>query len=93
MPTYITLYNYKGPIEGGGAERFKKVNEIVAEEKGEIQQVYGLLGPYDAVAVSKFPDNRAAMKSAARVGNLINAQTITMAAVDQEDFVKLLGEL
>ena len=93
MPTYVTLYNYKGPIEGGGPERFKKVTEIAAQEKGDILQVYGLLGPYDAVAVSRFPDNQAAMKAAARVGNLINAQTITMAAVDQEDFLKLLGEL
>ena len=93
MPTYITLYNYKGPVKGGGPERFKKVNEIVAEEKGEVQQVYGLLGPYDAIAVSKFPDNRAAMKSAARVGNLINANTLTMAAIDQQDFIKLLSEL
>ena len=93
MPTYVTLYNYKGPIEGGGPERFKKVAEIAAEEKGEILQVYGLLGPYDAIAVSKFPDNQAAMKAAARIGNLINAQTITMAAVDQDDFIKLLSEL
>lgn len=93
MPTYITLYNYKGPVKGGGPDRFKKVNEIAAEEKGQIQQIYGLLGPYDAIAIGKFPDNRAAMKSAARVGNLINAQTVTMAAVDQEEFLKLLSEL
>jgi uncharacterized protein with GYD domain len=93
MPTYVTLYNYKGPVSGGGPERFKKVSEVVAEEKGEILQVYGLLGPYDAIAVGNFPDNQAAMKAAARVGNLINAQTITMPAVDQEDFLKLLSEL
>ena len=93
MPTYVTLYNYRGPISGGGPERFKKVNEIVAEQKGEVLQVYGLLGPYDAIAISKFPDNQAAMKAAARVGNLISAQTITMAAVEQEGFIKILGEL
>jgi uncharacterized protein with GYD domain len=93
MPTYITLYNYRGPVEGAGPERFKKVTEIAAEEQGEILQIYGLLGPYDAVALTKFPDNRAALKAAARVGNLINAQTLTMAAVDQDDFLKLLSEV
>ena len=93
MPAYVTLYNYKGPVEGGGPERFKKVTEIVAEENGEILQVYGLLGPYDAVSISEFPDNTAALKAAAKVGNLINAQTITMAAVDQADFLKLLSEV
>ena len=93
MPTFITLFNYIGPIKGGGPERFKKVNEVVAEEKGEILKVYGLLGPYDIIAVFHFPDTRAAMKSAARVGNLISAKTTTMAALDQEEFIKLLGEL
>ena len=93
MPAYVTLYNSRGPVEGGGPERFKKVTEIVADENGEILQVYGLLGPYDAVAIGKFPDNTAALKAAARVGNLINAQTLTMAAIEGEDFLKLLSEV
>ena len=93
MPTYVTLYNYKGPVSGGGPERFKKVSEVVAEEKGEILQVYGLLGPYDAIAVGNFPDNQAAMKAAARVGNLINAQTNTLAAVEGKDFLQILSEI
>ena len=93
MPAYVTLYNYRGPVEGGGPERFKKVAEIVAEENGEILQVYGLLGPHDAVSISKFPDNTAALKAAARVGKLINAQTLTMAAIDREDFLQLLSEV
>ena len=46
-------------------------------------QVYGLLGPYDIVSVAKFPGNTAAMKAAARVGNLINAKTLTMPAVER----------
>jgi uncharacterized protein with GYD domain len=93
MPAYVTLYNYRGPVEGGGPERFKRITEIAAEEKGEILKVYGLLGPYDAVSITRFPDNQAALKAAARIGKLINAQTITMAAVEQEDFLKLLSEV
>ena len=93
MPTYVTLYNYRGPVEGAGPERFKKVTEIAAEENGEILQVYGLLGPYDALALTKFPGNQAALKAAARVGNLINAKTLTMPAVDQEDFLRLISEV
>jgi len=93
MPTYVTLYNYTGSIKGGGPERFEKLKQIVAEEKGEILHVYGLLGAYDVLSVSEFPDNRAAMKAAARVGNLINAKTNTMAAVELDDFLKLLTEV
>jgi uncharacterized protein with GYD domain len=93
MPTYVTLYNYTGPIKGGGPERFEKVRQIVAEEKGEILHVYGLLGAYDALSVSEFPDNRAALRAAARVGNLMSAKTNTMAAVERDEFLKLLSEL
>jgi uncharacterized protein with GYD domain len=93
MPTYVTLYNYTGPIKSGGPERFEKVKQIVAEEKGKILHVYGLLGAYDFLAVAEFPDNRAAMKSAAKVGNLISAKTNTMGAIEVDDFLKLISEL
>jgi uncharacterized protein with GYD domain len=93
MPTYVTLYNYTAPIKGGGPERFEKIKQIAAEQKGEILHVYGLLGAYDILSVSEFPDNRAAMKAIARIGNLVGAKTNTMAALERDDFLKLLTEL
>jgi uncharacterized protein with GYD domain len=93
MPVYITMYKYTGSIEGGGPERFKKAQQIVADENGEILHVYGLLGAYDIMSVAKFPNNRCAMKAAAKIGNMISAQTHTMAALEQDDFLQLLTEL
>ena len=93
MQAYVTLYKYKGPVKGGGPERFEKVKEIVADEKGRILNIYGLLGNYDALSVAEFPDNRTAMRAALRVGNLINAQTNTMAAVEGDDFLHIMSEL
>jgi len=93
MPTYVTLYTYTGAIKGGGPDRFEKVKQIAAEEKGKILSVYGLLGAYDVLAVGEFPDNEAAMKAVARIGNLIGAKSNTMAALDRDAFIKLLGEL
>ncbi len=93
MQAYVTLYKYKGPIKGGGPERFEKVKEIVADEKGRILKIYGLLGNYDALSVAEFPDNRTAMRAALRVGNLIDAQTNTMAAVEGEDFLQIMSKL
>lgn len=93
MAKYLTLFNYTGAIEGGGPERFAKAQRIVAEENGEILQVYGLLGAYDIAAVVECPDNRAAMKAAAKIGNLIGARTHTMPAVERDDFLQLLAEL
>lgn len=93
MPSYVTLFKYRGSIEGGGPERFAKARQIAAEENSEILHVYGLLGAYDIMAVVDCPDNRVAMKFAAKVGNLINASTQTMPAVERDDFIQLLTEL
>ncbi len=81
------------PRKGGGIERFDKVRQIVADEKGRILHLYGLLGAYDALSVAEFPDNRTAMRAAARIGNLISAQTNTMAAVEGDDFLQILSAL
>ena len=70
-----------------------KLHQVQIKLPGEILNVYGLLGAYDVLAVAEFPDNRAAMKASARVGNLIGAKTNTMAAVERDDFLKLLTEL
>ena len=93
MQAYITLYTYSGPVKGGGPDRFEKVKQIVADEEGKILYLYGLLGAYDAMSVAEFPDNRSAMRASVRVGNLINAQTNTLAAVEGKDFLKILSEV
>jgi uncharacterized protein with GYD domain len=93
MAKYITLFRYRSSIEGGGPERFAEAQQIMAEEGGRILQVYGLLGAYDILAVTEGSDNRSAMKAAAKVGNLINASTHTMPAIERDDFLQLLTEL
>ncbi len=93
MATFITLYRFNGPIKGGGPERFKKFNGIVEEVGGKMLRFHGLMGPYDVFTACDFPDTRTAMKASARIGNLINAQTLTMPALEQEDFLQLLSEV
>jgi len=93
MHAYVSLCRYKGPVMNSGRERFEKVKNILADEKGGIPHLYGLLGEYDPLSVAEFPDNRSAMRAALRIGNLINAPTNTPAAVEGEDFLEILGEL
>ena len=45
------------------------------------------------MAVGEFPDNRAAMKAAAKTGGIINASSNTMPAIERDDFLQLLSEL
>ena len=93
MATYVTLYKFNGPIKGGGPERFGTFNGIVEEEGGKIERFHGLMGPWDVITLCSYPDNRAAMKAAGRIGNLINAQTLTMPALEKDDFLQLLTEV
>jgi len=93
MAKYVTLYNYRSAIAGGGPERFKEVQKIVAAEQGEIHAVYGLLGAYDIVAIGEFPTPEAAMKAAAKISNLIGASSQTMPAVELEDFLRIVSEV
>ncbi len=93
MATYVTLCKYQGPIKGGGPDRFKKVQEVVEKEGGKILHVWGLLGAYDLVSIGEFPDNACAMECMAKVGNIINASTQTMPAMERDDFLQLLTRL
>lgn len=93
MAMFVTLMKYTGTISGGGPQRYAKVQEIAKELGGQITQVYGLLGPWDVMAVSEYPDTRAAMEASARIGNLIGAQGQTMAAVDRDAFLDILTKL
>jgi uncharacterized protein with GYD domain len=93
MAMYVTLFKYTGPIKGGGPERFKKVQEIVAAENGKIHSVYGLLGAWDVVSIGEFSDTATAMRAVAKIGNLIGAQSHTMPAVERDEFLNLLAGL
>lgn len=93
MQAYVSLFKYKGPVKGGGPERFEKVKQIVANEKGRVLHIYGLLGEFDALLIAEFQGNRAALRAALRIGNLINAQTNTLAAVEGNDFLQILSEI
>ncbi|MGA7272699.1 MAG: GYD domain-containing protein [Acidimicrobiia bacterium] len=93
MAKYVTLFKYSGAIEGGGPDRFAKVQQIAAAENCEILSVYGLLGHYDVLAIVECPDDRTAMKVAAKTANLIGANSETMPAVDRDNFLQLLTEL
>lgn len=93
MAKYVSLFKYTGSIEGGGPERFAKAQQIVGAEDCEIVAVYGLLGGYDILAVVECPDNRAAAKISAKIGNLIGARSQTMPAIERDDFLQLLTEL
>lgn len=93
MPKFLTLYRFQRPVKGGGEERFRKFSALMEKEGGRILAFHGLLGIYDVMVLAEYPDTRAAAKGAAAVGNLITAESTTLPALEQEDFLQLLAEL
>ena len=62
-------------------EKFKKVIE---GEGGELVDTFAVMGPWDFLALVKYPDNEAAFRALAKIGKLevIKTETFPIEKVD-----------
>ena len=74
----------------GNPERIKEVNKEVEAMGAKILAQYAVLGPYDFVNIVEAPNNEAVSKVAIALGSRGTLQTMTMAAMDVDDFVASL---
>lgn len=74
-------------------KRIKEVNEEIAQKYG-VKVIYQFLvmGPYDFVNVVEAPDNSAVVKMAVELGSRGTVQTITMPAIEAEEFINLMSK-
>ena len=68
-------------------ERFKK---LIEEEGGVLEETFALMGPWDFLAIVKYPDNAAAFRALAKIGKLEVIKTETFPIEKVEVFVKTL---
>ena len=68
-------------------ERFKK---LIEEEGGVLEETFALMGPWDFLALVKYPDNAAAFRALAKIGKLEVIKTETFPIEKVEVFVKSL---
>jgi len=71
-------------------KRIKEVNKEVEAMGAKILAQYAVLGPYDFINIIEAPSNEAISKVAVTLGARGTLQTMTMAAMDVDDFVKSL---
>ncbi|HEU0335307.1 MAG TPA: GYD domain-containing protein [Gaiellaceae bacterium] len=93
MFTYVGLIQLtpEGREELGKApEYLEKIRQIVAEEGGTIEDVFAIMGPWDFVAIVKYPDNETAFRVLAKIGKLEVVKTETFPAEPVELFLKAL---
>ena len=93
MPIYVmltTLTDEGRKTIKEKPERIKEVNQEVEAMGAKLMAQYALLGPYDFVNILDAPNNEAISKLAVELGSRGTLQTLTMAAVDIDDFIASL---
>jgi Uncharacterized conserved protein len=68
-------------------ERIKEVNKEVEAMGAKILAQYAVLGPYDFVNIVEASTSEAVSKVAIVLGSRGTLQTMTMAAMDVDDFI------
>lgn len=96
MAKYIIL----SKITSEGLETLKENPRRIKEVNDEIAQKYGVkviyqflvMGPYDFVNIVEAHDNSSVIKMAVELGSRGTVQTITMPAIEAEEFIKLMSK-
>ncbi len=68
--------------------RIKEVNQEVEAMGAKILAQYALLGPYDFVNILEAPDSNVIARIAMELSSRGTLQTMTMAAMTLEEFIK-----
>src|SRR5215469_16700720 len=71
-------------------EYLEKFREIVKEEGGVLEDTYAVMGPWDFIALVKYPDNAAAFRALAKIGKLEVVKTETFPIEKVSVFVESL---
>ena len=94
------MFTYVGLIEltPEGRELFEKAPEylekfrtIIKEEGGILEDTFAVMGPWDFLALVKYPDNAAAFRALAKIGQLEVVKTETFPVEKVEEFFKVLA--
>lgn len=87
MSVYLTFFNYTP--EGAAAISSRRTDEakkIIKKEKGKFISAYGVMGPYDAMIIAEYPNEKAATKAIIELCRLLGAKSHTMTAIPIEEF-------
>lgn len=96
MPHYISLPRYTqkglGTIKQGSA-RIDAARKAFEAAGGKLKAVYLTLSQYDAVAISEFPDDETAARTALAGGAQGNVRSETLRAFTEEEARKITAAL
>ncbi len=94
MVTYVELIK----LTPEGRENLTKAHEyldrmktLIEEERGVLEQTFAVMGPWDFLAVVKYPDTETAFRVLAKIGLLEVIQTETFPVEEVNVFLKALA--
>ena len=71
-------------------EYLEKFKHIIEEEGGKLEDTFAVMGPWDFLALVKYPDNAAAFRALAKIGKLEVVKTETFPIEKVDVFFKTL---
>ncbi len=93
MFTYIGLFRMT-PVAREQLQKtpeyFEKIHKIVEQEGGKVERFLAIMGPWEYLAIFKYPDNEAAFRVLGKIAKLEVFETETFPAEDVEVFWKAL---
>ena len=90
MPTYITLCKYSADgFKDLSEERRQQQIRLIESHGGRLSAAYGLMGEWDVLLVTEFPDEKSAMRALVATCQSGIGTTQTMTALPLEEFVQL----
>ncbi|MBN1590075.1 MAG: GYD domain-containing protein [Pirellulales bacterium] len=91
MAAFVMIGKYSlDAMEGISAQRTDQAVALIAKYDGKLDAAYGLLGKYDLLLVTDFPDVQKAMKASVALSKSMAISFITSPAVDVAEFDKLM---
>ena len=91
MFTYVELFRLT-PIAREQLEKtpewFEKIHKIIEHEGGEVERFLAVMGPWEYLAIVKYPDNETAFRVLGKIAKLPYFETETFPAEEVDVFVK-----
>ncbi|NIM99360.1 MAG: GYD domain-containing protein [candidate division Zixibacteria bacterium] len=95
MPIYVTLFKSTAEGTKGLKETkryFEEGEKDVREAGGKILAAYALMGRYDYIYITEFPDQRSALKVLFRTAVKGRVSPETLVAIPLEEFLQSVKE-
>lgn len=96
MPPYITLWKFTQQGISNvreSPERIDAIEDMFEEMGGELQDFFMLMGQYDTITISEFPDDETAAQAILAVTEQGNVTSETLKAFSREEARYLIDDL